>query len=91
MARVILSTKLRNQFSSDYTVSLKNIIINGDKRGCSGFIALGGRIVYVNTEQCFNLGFMYRTAKHMRDYTGGSNRFAKDLDALVSGINSLLA
>ena len=87
---LILSTKLKNQFPSAYTVALKNIAVNGDKRGCSGFIARGGAIVYVNTEPCGSLGYMYRTAKHMKDYTGGVNHWARDLGSLVAGINSLL-
>jgi hypothetical protein len=86
---LILSTKLKNQFPSAYTVVLKNISINGDKRGCSGFISRDGAIVYVNTE-VLGGGYMYRTAAHMKDYTGGVNRWARDLDSLVAGINSLL-
>ena len=87
---LILSTKLKNRFSSAHNVALKNIAVNGDKRGCSGFIERDGAIVYVNTEPCGSLGYMYRTAAHMKDYTGGVNRWAKDLDSLVAGINQLL-
>lgn len=87
---MILATKLKNRFLSTHTVALKNISVNGDKRGCSGFIARGERIVYVNTEPCGSLGYMYRTAKHMKDYTGGVNQWAKDLDSLVNGVNALL-
>jgi len=87
---MILATKLRNRFLSTHTVALKNISVNGDKRGCSGFIARGDRIVYVNTEPCGSLGYMYRTAKHFKDYTGGVNQWAKDLDSLVHGIDTLL-
>lgn len=87
---LILSVKLKNRFSPAHQVHLKNIRVNDDKRGCSGFIALGDRIVYVNTEPCGSLGYMYRTAQHLKDYTGGVNRWAKDLDSLVQGINQLL-
>lgn len=87
---LILSTKLKNRFTAAHNVALKNIAVNGDKRGCSGFISLGGAIVYVNTEPCGSLGYMYRTAEHLKDYTGGVNRWAKDLDSLVAGINQLL-
>jgi len=86
----ILSTKLKNKFLSVYTVKLKNISINGDKRGCSGFISLGDSIVYVNTEPCGSLGYMYRTAEHFKDYTGGPNQWAKDLNSLVLGVTKLL-
>jgi hypothetical protein len=88
---IILSTKLKNRFTAAHSVSLKNISINGDKRGCSGFILLGDRIVYVNTERFGSLGYMYRTAKHLKDYTGGVNQWAKDIDSLVFGINKALS
>jgi hypothetical protein len=84
---MILATKLKNRFSPAHQVALKNIAINGDKRGCSGFVSLHGVHVYVNTEGVL----MYRTAQHLKDYTGGANRFAKDIDALVRGVNELLA
>ena len=86
---LILSTKLKNQFPSTHTVALKNIAVNGDKRGCSGFIARGDAIVYVNTE-VLGGGYLYRTAAHMKDYSGGVNRYARDLASLVAGVNSLL-
>lgn len=87
---LILSTKLKNRFTPAHTVTLKNIRVNDDKRGCSGFISLGDAIVYVNTEPCGSLGYMYRTAQHLKDYTGGVNRWAKDIDSLVAGIDQLL-
>ena len=87
---LILSTKLKNRFTPAHAVALKNIRVNADKRGCSGFISLDGVHVYVNTEPCSTLGLMYRTAKHTKDYTGGPNRWAKDLDSLVRGVNELL-
>jgi hypothetical protein len=90
MIMLILSTKLKNRFSSAHQVHLKNIRVNDDKRGCSGFIQKGDAIVYVNTEPCGSLGYMYRTAAHLKDYTGGRNMWARDLDSLVAGINQLL-
>jgi hypothetical protein len=86
---LLLATKLKNQFPSTHTVALKNISVNGDKRGCSGFIQRGDAIAYVNTE-VLGGGYLYRTAAHLKDYSGGVNRYAKDLDSLVAGINSLL-
>lgn len=86
----LLSVKLKNRFSPAHVVALKNIRVNDDKRGCSGFISLAGVHVYVNTEPCGSLGYMYRTAAHLKDYTGGPNRWARDLDSLVKGINELL-
>jgi len=87
---LILSTKLKNRFSPAHSVALKNIRVNADKRGCSGFISLEGVHVYVNTEPCGTLGLMYRTAQHTKDFTGGANRWARDLDSLVRGVNELL-
>ena len=84
---LILATKRKNRFSPAHQVALKNIRVNDDKRGCSGFISLHGVHVYVNTEGVL----MYRTAQHLKDYTGGANRFAKDIDGLVRGVNELLA
>lgn len=86
----LLSIKLKNRFTPAHTVALKNIRVNDDKRGCSGFISLHGVHVYVNTEPCGSLGYMYRTAQHVKDYTGGVNRWAKDIDSLVRGVNELL-
>ena len=86
---LILSTKLKNQFSPAHVVALKNIRVNDDKRGCSGFISLNGAIVYVNTE-VLGGGYLYRTAEHLKDYTGGPNRFARDMDSFVAGVNQLL-
>lgn len=88
---LILATKLKNRFSPAHVVALKNIRVNADVRGCSGFISLHGVHVYVNTEKCGGLGYMYRTAQHLKDYTGGANRWAKDIDGLVRGVNELLA
>lgn len=87
---MLIATKLKNMLPPHYTVALKNISVNGDKRGCSGFISLDGLIVYVNTEVVGQLGYMYRTAKHVKDYSGGVNRWAKDRATLVNGIKQLL-
>lgn len=87
---MILSTKLKNCFSPDHAVTLRNIRVNDDKRGCSGFISRGGAIVYVNTEPCGSLGYMYRTAQHLKDFTGGVNQWARDLDSLVAGVTRLI-
>lgn len=89
MSQLILSQKLKNKFSGNESFYLKNIIINGDKRGCSGFIMLGDETVYVNTEVLCG-GYLYRKAKDNKDYRGGFNHYAKCLDSLVAGINELL-
>ena len=99
---LILSTKLKNRFSPAHIVALKNIRVNADARGCSGFIALNGAIIYVNTERCGSLGYMYRTAAHMKDYTGGvssplstghipKRELANLMHAFISGLNEVKA
>ena len=96
---LILSTKLKNAINKhangmDLTFTLKNISINGSKRGCSGFIRnnANGSVVYVNTE-CVgiaNLRYMYRYADNEKDYKGYRNRWAKTLDELASAICTCL-
>lgn len=75
----ILATKLRNAikrlpFGDKCVFTLKNIIINGEKRGCSGFVSLGNRHVYVSTEECayspFSDTCMYRVATDTKDFSG---------------------
>ncbi len=97
---LILSTKLKNAINKhtngmDLEFTLKNISINGSKRGCSGFIRnnANGSVVYVNTEEpCVSfLGpYMYRYADNEKDYRGYRNRWAKSLDELASAICTCL-
>lgn len=51
----ILCVKLKNMLKEhgDYAFAISNIIINGQKRGCSGYIynPATGLILYVNTER----------------------------------------
>lgn len=81
---MILSTKLKNEIkkiqSNGLEFYLKNIKINGETRGCSGFVknTETGFVVYVNTEKsCYqpleklNL---YRIAKDLKDYGGAHSR-----------------
>lgn len=96
---LILSTKLKNAITKhsngmDLTFTLKNITINGSKRGCSGFIRnnANGTVVYVTTEEpCLSsLHYMYRYADNEKDYTGYHNRWANTLDVLATEICRLL-
>jgi hypothetical protein len=98
---LILSTKLKNTINAhangmDLTFTLKNISINGSKRGCSGFIRnnANGSVVYVNTERTFapfkEIPYMYRYADNEKDYTGYHNRWANTLDELASAICTCL-
>ena len=93
---IILSVKLKNALSKlnrDLTVDLHNIIINGDRRGCSGFIQNkdNGTNLYLNTElSCGSTKYLYRYAEHRKDYRGLSNRYAGSFDELFSAIDSSL-
>lgn len=84
----MLTVALRNRIKSasdgtDFEFALKNIRVNSDVRGCSGFIRNQetGKIVYVNTEPSvygpFSDKVMFRTATSMKDYTGGRNQWAE--------------
>ena len=96
---LLLSLTLKHALKrtgGDFTFYLKNIIINGSKRGCNGFIKnnSNGTFVYVNTERCAYGGlknYMYRYADNEKDYTGYSNRWADTLPELVSAIEKMLA
>lgn len=75
--------------------SIKNIVVNGYKRGCSGFVVNpeNNSIVYLNTEEScasFLPPFLYRYADHLKDYTGYHNRYAKSLDEYADAIVKLL-
>lgn len=84
----ISSQKIKALFRNlPYEVYTKNIDINGQKRGCSGFIknSVTGKICYITTEPFFDNkcgsglwgekdnAIMMRTAKHIKDYSGGVN------------------
>lgn len=70
-------------------VNLKNININGQIRGCSGFLknTETDRLCYITTESFFDRGrgcglfgdpnnaVMMRTAKHEKDFSGGHNQW----------------
>lgn len=92
---LILSTKLKNAISKyaegmDLQFTLKNITINGSKRGCSGFIRnkANNSVIYVTTEEpCLsNLHYMYRYADNERDFKGYHNRWANTVEELASSI-----
>ena len=96
---LILSTKLKNAINKhtngmDLTFTLKNISVNGNKRGCSGFVRnnANGSVVYVTTEEPLwsPFNYMYRYADNEKDYTGYHNRWANTLDELASAICTCL-
>jgi hypothetical protein len=99
---LILSVRLRNAIKKAFKgeencldINLKNISINGQKRGCSGFIRnkVNGNVVYVNTEDPMWCGYLRRYAEDTNDYSGrgGFNQFSKDFDTFVKDLVSMIA
>ena len=100
MENIILKTKLSNRlktkapFNVD-TFLFKNIIVNKQRRGCSGYILNRDNraCVYVNTEPSCNpkCSLLYHYADYDKnDFKNGKNRYAKDFDDLVSKIIKML-
>ena len=89
----LLATKTRNLIAAALpgaTLKLRNVAVNGNKRGCSGFVEYEGRCLYVNTESLCSHGVLYRTAKDSKDYCGGQNLYAKTASALEQGVRKIL-
>lgn len=94
-AGVIGAVKLKNRLRAldpHLVMNIKNSRLNGITTGACGFVSDPGHgtHVYVSTEDNIGLGMLYRTAGHERDYRGGTNRFAHDLDELVESVITLL-
>lgn len=95
LASALSATKLRNALLKarpGLDTALKNVRVNGQLRGCNGFVRdpKTGNIVYVSAEENFGSSNVYaRTASSMRDYTGGRNNMTS-YDELVSTVLSLL-
>ena len=95
---MLLKTKLTNQLKAlaaswgvELEMHLKNISVNGEKRGCYGHVVnlSTGSCVYVDTEgSCYaplSGKSMYRLAKDANDYSSNSlrngyNRWVEDAD-----------
>ena len=88
---MILSVKLKNELKKicdgmSLEFKLKNISVNGQKRGCSGFIKNNenGKILYINTESsCYSplsKKTMFRYANDFNDFSGkgGYNQWANN-------------
>ena len=94
---LILSTKLKNALNNmkgiNIECSFKNISINGQKRGCYGFVrnTSNNTTVYISTEPIY-CGFLRRYAKDMKDYGGihSINQFSKSLSQLVDDVYTML-
>lgn len=102
----LLKTKLSNQLKklipeNEIKISLKNIIINGSKRGCSGHITYlkTGKCVYVTTEPLITdpRKLMWRYAENEKDFTSnrigikGKNHFITEPELATTIIKALTA
>lgn len=100
---LILAVKMKNalkkaneKYGYDLEFNIKNIVINGAKRGCSGFVTnkTNGSCVYLNTERTglTGMGLMYRYADNDKDYHGYHNRWTEEynLDKYAESIVDLL-
>lgn len=86
----ILMTKLKNSIHKNkpgMNFYLRNININDNKKGCSGFIEnpTNNIIIYVNTDTGNNR-FMYRYADNVTDFSGHQNQWAQSYDELITNI-----
>ena len=88
---MLLATKFKNAIVKETGLDnlefrLKNISVNGQKRGCSGFIYNPNTdvYVYVITEpSCYKDMTVCRYAKDFVDYTGGINNNCYSEDELI--------
>ena len=100
MKKNLLMTRLKNlvkkESGIEYQYHLRNIVINGVKKGCSGFIVNPHNFlcIYVDTEHsCYaplSNKFMYRYAKDTNDFSGDENLWANSESELAKGIVKLL-
>lgn len=92
LARQINKLISNHKSTENLEVRLKDIDINGRKIGCSGFIVSGttGSCVYLTTEPCSNLGYMYRYADDIKDFEGYSNHWSRTVEDLVANILEML-
>ena len=98
-------TKVKNAIKRsgyDLIPHLTNIRINGQLRGCSGFLEdpKTGRLAYINTEKDPGIveftavggQALFRNARHLKDYSGLRNRYCElDADVLVERVADLFA
>ena len=97
--KLLLATKLKNLINNaypdnNYIFELKNIKLNGQSRGCSGFIKNPetGSVIFLTTEKtgCSWLkDYMYRYESQKHGL--GRNRWTSSQEELIRGIHHLLA
>lgn len=92
-----LSTRqIKPKLAPRWEAKLKNVRINGNLVGCSGFVTEkeSGRVIYLTTDfgvapaPSSKTKVMYRMARSDRDYIGGYNRYCQ-IDQLGQDLASL--
>lgn len=101
MTKVLLKTRCKNLIQEESKAPLEfhlsDIVVNGSKRGCSGFVRNPetGLIIYLNTEHsCYaplSDKFLYRYASSLNDYTGDVNQWANSEEDLAKQVVRHLA
>ena len=93
---MLTSVKVKNRlnkFGENFQYNLHNVRINGETRGCSGFITNkeNGVIVYISTEPvaCLHNRLMYRYAKDEKDFSGCHNEWSNE-DCFCNDVHSAL-
>jgi len=90
---MISTVKVKNYFKvrpAIVQIYIKNIRVNSELRGCSGFIQFKNTIVYINTEpSCMGKTLLWRYAENLQDYTGGQNHLVNE-DVFLSQVLSAL-
>lgn len=96
---ILLMTKVKNALTNvcgnSLEFALRNISINGQKRGCSGFIRNknNGIVVYISTEVACgcNFGCLVRYAKDFRDFSGCFNNICPyTIENLTNAVVTML-
>ena len=101
---VALKNALKKELGDGMEYSFKNIIINGVKWGCSGFVRNPDNqvTVYINTElrtqasympsTASEYGHLVRYAANMKDFRGCRNRTdSHSLTDIVDSVSKMLA
>lgn len=92
----ISMTKIKNLFKREapelVLEGFSNQRINGVLEGASGFVTnpAGDKIVYISSAHGNNRELLVRTARHVKDYSGGMNCFTT-MDELIAKSRQLLA
>ena len=90
------STKVKNYINGvfpSFQCDLHNIYVNGEFRGCSGFITnpINEVVVYLNTEPSVYRNAIYcRFADDTKDYTGARNHTVDTQMDLLNELGTML-